>query len=263
MVSKEYVEQRLERMRVWMRLRGLAPVTVVVYLRCARQFMRAVGKPLGSVTPKDMRTVSPNSATEGGNLRCCAPPHRTLVDCSRPHCRVWRTAHAAKNSRLGLATLDACLHRGSDARSPRTASGNCLLLWWHRGVPTHRPRGRPMLFPVEAAEPQTNQSALRAPKKLDERVQWHPNWQVAPLVLRGRRFTTRMLSAPADDGPVGVTARWRRSAPWPAAPRPSAKNRGRPTATGCPPATRPACPPGTATPARCASRWTRSTSPPP
>ena len=54
MVSKEYVEQRLQRMRVWMQLRGLAPVTVSVYLRCTRQFIETVGKPLGSIKPKDV-----------------------------------------------------------------------------------------------------------------------------------------------------------------------------------------------------------------
>jgi integrase/recombinase XerD len=54
MVSKEYVEQRLQRMRVWMHLRGLAPVTVSVYLRCARQFIETVGEPLGSLKPKDV-----------------------------------------------------------------------------------------------------------------------------------------------------------------------------------------------------------------
>ena len=54
MVSKKYVEQRLERTRVWMQLRGLAPVTVAIYLRCARQFIVAMDRPLGSVKPKDV-----------------------------------------------------------------------------------------------------------------------------------------------------------------------------------------------------------------
>ena len=54
MVSKKYVEQRLHRMRVWMQLRGLAPVTVSVYLRCARHFIETVGKPLGSIKPMDV-----------------------------------------------------------------------------------------------------------------------------------------------------------------------------------------------------------------
>src|SRR4051812_48912346 len=54
MVSEKYVEQRLERMRVWMELRGLAPVTVSIYLRCARRFIEKAGKPLGAIKPKEI-----------------------------------------------------------------------------------------------------------------------------------------------------------------------------------------------------------------
>ena len=54
MVSEKYVEQRLDRMRVWMELRGLAPVTVSIYLRCARRFIEKVGKPLGAIKPKEI-----------------------------------------------------------------------------------------------------------------------------------------------------------------------------------------------------------------
>jgi hypothetical protein len=49
MVSAAYVEQRLQRMRVCMELRALQPITVTVYLRCARLFLKHVDKPLRSV----------------------------------------------------------------------------------------------------------------------------------------------------------------------------------------------------------------------
>ena len=86
MVSKEYVEQRLQRMRVWMHLRGLAPVTVSVYLRCARQFIETVGEPLGSLKPKDveryMHALGPALAAPLGRAMCTS---RRFVVCCGPH----------------------------------------------------------------------------------------------------------------------------------------------------------------------------------
>jgi integrase/recombinase XerD len=54
MVSEKYVEHLLQRMRVWMELRALAPVTVSVYLRCAQRFIEHVGRPVGTVKTKDV-----------------------------------------------------------------------------------------------------------------------------------------------------------------------------------------------------------------
>ncbi len=54
MVSETYVEQRLQRMRTWMELRGLKPITVSVYLRCARLFIEQVNKPLRAVKQSDV-----------------------------------------------------------------------------------------------------------------------------------------------------------------------------------------------------------------
>jgi len=59
-----------------------------------------------------------NRATEGGNLRRCALRDRRRVECSRAHRRVWRTAHAARNSRLGLATLERLLASGLGRSKP-------------------------------------------------------------------------------------------------------------------------------------------------
>ena len=49
MVTGKFVEQRLQRMRVWMELRGLQPIMVSVYLRCARLFIEQVKKSLRAV----------------------------------------------------------------------------------------------------------------------------------------------------------------------------------------------------------------------
>ena len=54
MVSEKYIEHLLQRMRVWMELRALAPVTVSVYLRCARRFIEHVGRPLGTIKTKEV-----------------------------------------------------------------------------------------------------------------------------------------------------------------------------------------------------------------
>jgi hypothetical protein len=57
MVREKYVEHVLQRMRVWMELRALAPVTVSVYLRCARRFIEHIDKPLGTAKAKEYRAV--------------------------------------------------------------------------------------------------------------------------------------------------------------------------------------------------------------
>jgi integrase/recombinase XerD len=54
MVSDKYIEHVLQRMRVWMELRALAPVTVSVYLRCARRFIEHIDRPLGTVKAKEI-----------------------------------------------------------------------------------------------------------------------------------------------------------------------------------------------------------------
>lgn len=55
MVSDKYVEQCLERMRVWMELRGLKPVTIEVYSRATRQLIEHAGKPLGAMRSDDVK----------------------------------------------------------------------------------------------------------------------------------------------------------------------------------------------------------------
>jgi site-specific recombinase XerD len=55
MIRDSYVEQCLERMRAWMQLRALKPNTVSTYVRCARQFIRRVQKPLGAVKGGDVK----------------------------------------------------------------------------------------------------------------------------------------------------------------------------------------------------------------
>jgi integrase len=55
MVSDKYVEQCLERMRVWMELRGLKPVTIEVYSRATRLLIAHAGKPLGAMRSDDVK----------------------------------------------------------------------------------------------------------------------------------------------------------------------------------------------------------------
>jgi hypothetical protein len=44
----------MTKLRQWMELQALAPVTLSVYTRCARRFLEHVGKPLGAVTARDV-----------------------------------------------------------------------------------------------------------------------------------------------------------------------------------------------------------------
>ena len=54
MVRDSYVRKQLQRMRERMEVRGLKPLTVSTYLRCLRQFITRVGRPLGSATTRDI-----------------------------------------------------------------------------------------------------------------------------------------------------------------------------------------------------------------
>lgn len=54
MTRESYVETCLGRMRRWMALRGLAPNSVATYVRCARQFLAHVDRPLGAVKRTDI-----------------------------------------------------------------------------------------------------------------------------------------------------------------------------------------------------------------
>jgi len=54
MVRESYVEKCLCRMRAWMVLRGLAPNSVSTYVRCARQFLAHVERPLAAVKQTDI-----------------------------------------------------------------------------------------------------------------------------------------------------------------------------------------------------------------
>jgi len=65
MVSEMYVEHVLQRMRVWMELRALAPITVSVYLRCARRFIEHIDRPLGTVKAKELEQYLLERARKG------------------------------------------------------------------------------------------------------------------------------------------------------------------------------------------------------
>ena len=54
MARESYVETCLGRMQRWMALRGLAPNSVSTYVRCARQFLTHVDRPLGTVKRTDI-----------------------------------------------------------------------------------------------------------------------------------------------------------------------------------------------------------------
>jgi site-specific recombinase XerD len=69
MIRDNYIEQCQQRMRVWMELRGLAPVTVSVYLRCARRFIEHLDRPLGTVTTKDVEQYLLELARRGRSPR--------------------------------------------------------------------------------------------------------------------------------------------------------------------------------------------------
>jgi integrase/recombinase XerD len=55
MVPQTYVDECLQRMRVWMELRELKPNTVYTYLGCARRFIEGVSKPLEAIDGEDVR----------------------------------------------------------------------------------------------------------------------------------------------------------------------------------------------------------------
>jgi integrase/recombinase XerD len=69
MVRNSYVQKSLQRMQERMELRGLKPITVAVYSRCVRRFITHVGKPLGSVTTKDIEQYLLGLARDGINPR--------------------------------------------------------------------------------------------------------------------------------------------------------------------------------------------------
>ena len=54
MIRESYIEKCLCRMRAWMALRGLAPNSVSTYVRCARQFLAHVERPLAAVKQTDI-----------------------------------------------------------------------------------------------------------------------------------------------------------------------------------------------------------------
>ena len=65
MVRDDYVQEVLDWLRMRMAVRGLSPVTVEVYLRLVRQFVVAVGKPLGAVTANDVEQYLHGLAQRG------------------------------------------------------------------------------------------------------------------------------------------------------------------------------------------------------
>lgn len=54
MIRPSDIERCLQRMRRWMALRALAPNSVATYVRCARQFLAHVDRPLAAVTRRDI-----------------------------------------------------------------------------------------------------------------------------------------------------------------------------------------------------------------
>ena len=73
MVSNEYVEQRLQRMRVWMHLRGLAPVTVSAHARCESGAATVDRKP-GLEVADIFGTSRPSSASTRSRRGTAASP---------------------------------------------------------------------------------------------------------------------------------------------------------------------------------------------
>jgi len=105
MARESYVETCLGRMRRWMALRGLAPNSVATYVRCARQFLAHVDRPLGAVKQTDIE----------GYLH-------TLVDKAR--------SPRTRNVQLGAIR---CLLRSTVRRDPTAAiPTRKSRAWCHR-----------------------------------------------------------------------------------------------------------------------------------
>ena len=54
MDRNQYIEKQLERMKTTMAVRGLSPLTVLRYSRCAREFLQHCKKQLGSISGNDV-----------------------------------------------------------------------------------------------------------------------------------------------------------------------------------------------------------------
>ena len=69
MVRDSYVQQTLQQVRTRMEVRGLAPVTVTIYLRSIRRFIAHVGKPLGTVKRREVEEFLLDLARRGVHPR--------------------------------------------------------------------------------------------------------------------------------------------------------------------------------------------------
>jgi hypothetical protein len=92
MVSESYVEQCMKKTQEWMELRALAPVTALVYRRCARRFIEHVGNPLGGVKTEDVEQY--------------------LLELARKEC-------SPRTRNVNLAASALCASRDGTARSVR------------------------------------------------------------------------------------------------------------------------------------------------
>jgi integrase/recombinase XerD len=69
MSKPSYVQKSVERMKIYMELRGLRPNTAYSFAHCARRFLAHVGKPLAAVTTKDVEGFLLDLARKGRSPR--------------------------------------------------------------------------------------------------------------------------------------------------------------------------------------------------
>ena len=113
MSKPSYVQKSVERMKIYMELRGLRPNTAYTFAHCARRFLAHVGKPPATVTTKDVEGFLLDLARKGRS------PRTRNVNLSAVRCLLFATT--GESSRVVTTGIpNAKVPR----RSPEILSGS-------------------------------------------------------------------------------------------------------------------------------------------